>query len=53
MTKHTVTSWGEYSPSAYVSNGFIGFRFAKDPFKDIIGLLSGNTCAEFYFLLSE
>ena len=41
MTKHTVTSWGEYSPSAYVSNGFIGFRFAKDPFKDIIGLLSG------------
>lgn len=41
MKKHTVTSWSEFAPSAYVSNGFIGFRFPKNPFKNVIGLLSG------------
>lgn len=41
MTKHVVTNWNEFSPPAYVSNGFIGFRFAKNPFKETVGLLSG------------
>ncbi len=41
MKKHITTFWGENSPAAYVSNGFIGFRFNKDPFKKIIGMLSG------------
>ncbi len=41
MLKHVVTNWNEFSPPAYVSNGFIGFRFAKNPFKETVGLLSG------------
>ena len=41
MKKHIVTEWSEFSPPAYVSNGFIGFRFPKNPFKETVGLLSG------------
>ncbi len=41
MNKYTVTEWSEYSPSAYVANGFIGLRFAKDPFTGVKALLSG------------
>ncbi len=41
MKKHTFSSWGEFSPAAYVSNGFIGFRFKKNPFHHVQGLLSG------------
>lgn len=43
MRKHTVTYWGKHAPMAYVSNGFIGFRFAKDPFNKVIGMLGGFT----------
>ncbi len=43
MKTHTVTYWGKYAPPAYVSNGFIGFRFAKNPFTEAIGLMSGFT----------
>lgn len=43
MKKYTVTEWYEHSPAAYVANGFIGFRFKKDPFHDVIAMLSGFT----------
>lgn len=43
MKKYTVTSWSEFSPKAYVSNGFTGFRIGKNPFKDVIAMLGGFT----------
>ena len=43
MKKHTVTYWGKYAPDAYVSNGVIGFRFPKDPFRNVQGLMAGFT----------
>ena len=43
MKTHTVTQWGKYAPDAYVSNGVIGFRFPKDPFRGVLGLMSGFT----------
>ncbi len=43
MRKHTFNNWNEFSPRAYVANGFIGFRFGKDPFHDAYGLLAGFT----------
>ena len=39
----TADSWGPHSPDAYVSNGLIGFRFPKDPFREVLGLMSGFT----------
>ena len=39
----TADSWGPNSPDAYVSNGLIGFRFPKDPFHEVLGLMSGFT----------
>ena len=43
MKKYTVTHWGKYAPEAYVSNGVIGFRFPKDPFRNVLGLMAGFT----------
>lgn len=43
MKKHTVSHWNEFSPTAYVSNGFIGFRIGKNPFDNVIGMLGGFT----------
>ena len=43
MKKYTVTKWNEFSPKAYVSNGFTGFRIGKDPFKGVIAMLGGFT----------
>lgn len=43
MKKHTTRFWGEFSPRAYVSNGFAGFRFGKNAFEDSWGLLAGFT----------
>ena len=43
MKKYTVTHWGKYAPDAYVSNGVIGFRFPKDPFERVLGLMAGFT----------
>ena len=39
----TADQWGPHSPDAYVSNGLIGFRFPKDPFREVLGLMSGFT----------
>lgn len=43
MKKHSFSSWNEHSPEAYVSNGFIGFRFPKNAFSGTYGLLAGFT----------
>ncbi len=43
MKKHTITYWGKNAPKAYVSNGFIGFRFGKNAFEDSFALLNGFT----------
>ncbi len=43
MKNHIVTYWGRYAPDAYVSNGVIGFRFGKNPFVRIIGMMAGFT----------
>lgn len=43
MQKYTITDWSEFSPPAYLSNGFIGFRIGKNPFAGIGGFLSGFT----------
>ncbi len=43
MKTHTVTYWGKYAPDAYVSNGVIGFRFGKNPFSRVIGMMAGFT----------
>ncbi len=43
MKKHTVSYFGKYSPPAYVSNGFIGFRIPKNAFEGVVGLLGGFT----------
>ena len=43
MKKHTVTTWGKNAPDAYVSNGVIGFRFPKNPFVNVLGLMAGFT----------
>ncbi|MBQ7828255.1 MAG: glycoside hydrolase family 65 protein [Clostridia bacterium] len=43
MKKYTVTKWNEFSPKAYVSNGFTGFRIGKNPFRDVIAMLGGFT----------
>ncbi|MBE6541955.1 MAG: glycoside hydrolase family 65 protein [Ruminococcaceae bacterium] len=43
MTIHTTKKWGEFSPPAYVANGFIGFRFYKNPFSGVLGILAGVT----------
>jgi len=43
MKKHTTTRWGEYAADTFVGNGFIGFRFAKNPFKEVVGCNLGFT----------
>lgn len=41
MKRHTVTDFPKNPQKAYVANGFIGFRFGKNPLIDSTGLLSG------------
>ena len=43
MKKYFATSWSQYSPAAYVSNGFTGFRIGKNPFEGVIAMLGGFT----------
>ncbi len=43
MKKYTVTEWNEFSPCAYLSNGFFGLRLGKDPFGDSEGMMAGFT----------
>ena len=41
MKRHVVTDFPKNPPKAYVANGFVGFRFGKNPLIDSTGLLSG------------
>lgn len=43
MKIHRMDYWKEDAVDSYVSNGFIGFRIAKNPFEQVTGLLNGFT----------